>query len=256
MTNEVTVIPPIALPSASSNTAQVCAALATAQAKFDNPKRSKTATVKPRDGGQGYTFDYAPLEEVVKAIKDGLAENGLSRQQYLFRGPDGVYWLRTVLWHSSGEWISGDYPVIYSKESAQGFAGGVTYAKRQGLSLLLGLAAEDDDDGNGADANAATIQPTSQARGPQTRKPREPAPNVMPPHDPQTGEVDEEFEAYDSQLVAAIDSGGSAKMREVWKTFPGHMHTKLQPRVNFYLQRAKAIDEGRKIGQEMGERTR
>lgn len=237
------------LPSASPATAQVCAALASAQGKFRNPKRTKSATVRPRDGGAGYTFAYAPLEEVVDAVKEGLSENGLSRQQYLFRADDGMFWLRTVLWHSSGEWMSGDYPVMYSKESAQGFAGGVTYAKRNGLSLLLGLAAEDDDDGNVGDGNAVSVQPTQ-------RKPKDPAPNVMtPPHDPQTGEVDKEFEAYDAELVKAIDSGGSGKMREVWKTFPASIHTKLQPRVNFYLSRAKSIDEGRKMAQEM-ERTR
>lgn len=248
---QLIVMPAVALPSASASTAQVCAALASAQAKFDNPKRTKSATVRPRDGGQGYTFDYAPLEEVVRAIKDGLAENGLSRQQYLFKGNDGVYWLKTVLWHASGEWISGDYPVIYAKDSAQGFAGGVTYAKRQGLSLLLGLAAEDDDDGNVGDGNTVDIKPTGQGR-----KPREPAQNVMVPHDKKTGEIDEETERYHEALVEAIDTGGSQKMRDVWKTFPAHIHTKLQPQVDFYLKRAKAIDEGRKIGQEMGERTR
>src|SRR5215475_1233275 len=253
MTNEVSVIESPMLPSASPATAQVCAALAAAQGKFENPKRTKTATVNPRDGGRGYTFAYAPLEEVVNAIKDGLAENGLSRQQYLFRDDAGTYWLRTVLWHASGEWISGDYPVIYSKDSAQGFAGGVTYAKRNGLSLLLGLAAEDDDDGNVSDGNVATIAPT-QPRAP--RRPKPPAENVMVPHDPQTGEViekpdkqlDEEYLRYDAMLMAAAQGRGGLpakqKLRDAWTQTPPPMQHKLLPNLPGYKSVAEQVDMG------------
>lgn len=243
-------------PSASPATAQVCAALASAQGKFKNPKRTKTATVRPRDGGAGYMFAYAPLEEVVDAIKDPLAENGLLRQQYLFRSDDGMFWIRTVLWHASGEWLSGDYPVMYSKESAQGFAGGVTYAKRNGLSLLLGLAAEDDDDGNTGDGNVATVKPT--------RQPKPPAANVMQPHDPQTGEVlqavpasnaaNEALEARIALLTAAaMGKGGKPaeqKLRELWANTPLHIQDQLRPRTKEWLKIARDVDQAFAMAQE------
>ena len=264
MSEELTVIgsAPTIVPSASQSTAQVCAALATAQGKFTNPKRSKTATVRPRDGGAGYTFDYAPLEEVVNAIKDGLAENGLSRQQYLFRDSSGLYWLRTVLWHASGEWISGDYPVIYAKDTAQGFAGGVTYAKRNGLSLLLGLAAEDDDDGNVGDGNTVNIKPSHRSAAQLARKPKPPADNVMQevPHDPQTGEVlersdQEEHEALIAKLqAAAMGKGGlpaEAKLREVWNAQPLAIQEKLRPRTKEWLKAARDIDQAHAIARDM-----
>lgn len=254
------------LPSASPSTAQVCAALASAQGKFRNPKRTKTATVRPRDGGAGYTFAYAPLEEVVDAVKDGLAENGLSRQQYLFRADDGMFWLKTVLWHSSGEWMSGDYPVMYSKESAQGFAGGVTYAKRNGLSLLLGLAAEDDDDGNVGDGNAAVIKPT---RPPTTRQPKPPAENIMQPtpHDLQTGELlqalpasdaaNEALEARAAFLTQAAMGKGRAKdqkaemwLRQHWNDTPLHMQEHLRPRTKEWLKIARDVDQAHAMAQE------
>ena len=248
--SQLTVIAPSIVPAASSATSQVCAALATAQGRFTNPKRTKTATVRPRDGGAGYTFAYAPLEEVVDAVKSGLAENGLSRQQYLFRDDSGTYWLRTVLWHASGEWISGDYPVIYAKDTAQGFAGGVTYAKRQGLSLLLGLAAEDDEDGNTADANMVDIKPTQQARA--TRKPKPPAENVMQgspsvaSFDPDTGEVDPAAE-HDARLMAAAHGRAGLpaekKLREEWAKTPKDIQAKLQPNTVNYLKIAHDIDQ-------------
>lgn len=263
------------LPSASPSTAQVCAALASAQGKFRNPKRTKTATVRPRDGGAGYTFAYAPLEEVVDAVKDGLAENGLSRQQYLFRADDGQFWLKTVLWHASGEWMSGDYPVMYVKESAQGFAGGVTYAKRNGLSLLLGLAAEDDDDGNVGDGNAAVIKPTMSTRSASlignqnaARKPKEPAPNVMqpPPHDAQTGEVLQALPATDAvnealeariALLTAVAMGrgvekGKAEvsLRKEWNNTPLHLQEQLRSRTKDWLRIARDIDQAHAMAQE------
>jgi hypothetical protein len=253
MTNEVSVIESPMLPSASPATAQVCAALAAAQGKFENPKRTKTATVNPRDGGRGYTFAYAPLEEVVNAIKGPLAENGLLRQQYLFRDGSGTYWVRTVLWHASGEWISGDYPVIFAKDSAQGFAGGVTYAKRNGLSLLLGLAAEDDDDGNVSDGNVATIAPTVPAR---SRRPKPPAENVMVPHDPVTGEVDEkpprqldeEYLRLDAMLMAAAQGRGGLpakeKLRAAWVGMTPQMQHKLLPNLPGYKSVAEQVDMG------------
>lgn len=183
---------PVFQPLASLSTQQVCTALAIAQGQFKAPRRTKEAEVKgttARGQPYSYTYKYAPLEELIEATKEGLAANGLARQQYLAtRGDQPI--IRTIIWHSSGEWIASDYPIHPTKEGAQGFASGVTYARRYGLSLALGLAPEDDDDGALADT---TDEP---AKGkPAAKKaavaPLRPAPEIRAPEvfDPETGEL-------------------------------------------------------------------
>jgi hypothetical protein len=173
---------------ASPSCGQVCSALAIAQGAFKTPKRTKEATIKGQ--GYAYTYRYAPLEEIVDAVKDALAQNGLARHQYLVsRGSQPV--MRTIIWHASGEWLASDYPIHPTKEGAQGFASGVTYARRYGLSLALGLAPEDDDDGNLADATAAEVKGKQAASRPKAPAPLPPEPKAAVPEvfDPETGEL-------------------------------------------------------------------
>lgn len=87
---------------------------------------------------------YAPLEEIIAAIKQPLSNEGLSFSQF----PEGDG-LTTVLMHESGEWMRATMRVhIGSKPQEQGSA--ITYARRYALSAVLGLATEQDDDGNAA----------------------------------------------------------------------------------------------------------
>lgn len=89
----------------------------------------------------------------------------MGRQQYLVSKGTQAF-IRTIIWHASGEWIASDYPVFPTKDGAQGFASGVTYARRYGLCLVLGLAPEDDDDANVADGKPAATRP---AKRPQAK---------------------------------------------------------------------------------------
>jgi len=137
-------------PLASADVTDVCTALAKAQGQIEAPKRTKEVKAG------SYSYSYAPLEEVIRVIQKPLAEHGLSRQQYLV-SRTGQWFVRTIIWHVSGQWISSDYPIFVEQMTQQKFQSGVTYAKRQGLCLALGLAPEDDDDANVADARPATI---------------------------------------------------------------------------------------------------
>ena len=155
--------PPAIIPAASQPCNEVWTALAKAQAAFESPQRTKEAKIKgtSRRSGQSYEYSYwyAPLEEIERVIKQPLAEQQLSRQQYLvYRGEQAF--VRTIIGHSSGQWIASDYPVFASANDnpQQAFAGGVTYARRYGLSLALGLVPEDDDDAQSTDLIDTTGQ--------------------------------------------------------------------------------------------------
>ena len=233
--DDVALIPqPVFLPLASPSCAQVCAALAIAQGAMKTPKRTKEATIK--GNGYSYTYKYAPLEEIVDAVKEALAANGLARHQYLVtRGSQPV--MRTIIWHASGEWLASDYPIHPTKEGPQGFASGVTYARRYGLSLALGLAPEDDDDANVAEqlpftTSAAPAKAPPHANGNGAPKPPGPLPKEPPPpevHDPETGEIGPhlipvlqsqlgkaDWHGWGLKLVTALQKSTTREEGEAW----------------------------------------
>jgi hypothetical protein len=58
----------------------------------------------------------------------------------------GLVRLNTVLAHSSGEWVSSEWPVclIGDTASPQRIGAALTYARRYALFTLVGIAGEDD----------------------------------------------------------------------------------------------------------------
>src|SRR5213076_543104 len=70
----------------------------------------------------------------------------------------GQIHLTTLLAHSSGEWISSDWPVCASKdiEAPHRMGAALTYARRYALFALVGIAGEDD-----LDAPDAIAGPTA-----------------------------------------------------------------------------------------------
>ncbi len=97
-----------------------------------------------------FKSNYADLASVWEAVKEPLSTNGLSVAQMPMPGPEGVVRLRTVMMHTSGEWIGGDLDMKPVKNDPQSIGSCLTYARRYALSAITGVATEDDD------ANAAT----------------------------------------------------------------------------------------------------
>jgi len=132
------------------NMGELAAALAKAQASFPTINRDKKVTVQTKTGGS-YTFNYAPLEAIFAAVRRPLSENGLAVVQLL----DDDF-LVSSLMHSSGAVLSGRTP-IPPTEGIQAFGSAITYLRRYALVALLGIATEEDDDGNSAAGNSATF---------------------------------------------------------------------------------------------------
>lgn len=91
---------------------------------------------------------YASLTSIQESYKEGLSANGLSVLQ-LAEDQDGKYSLKTILGHSSGQWISTTMKLLLSKEDMQGLGSAITYARRQAVSALLGIVDSGDDAGVG-----------------------------------------------------------------------------------------------------------
>lgn len=94
-----------------------------------------------------YNSKYADLRAIIDAVKGPLSDNGLSFTQ-VPAFVEGDVILRTVIMHTSGEWLAGEYPVLPVKSNPQGYGSALTYARRYSLSAMLGIAADEDDDGN------------------------------------------------------------------------------------------------------------
>ena len=128
----------------SESIAELAAALNKAQSEMSGAKKSaKNPFFKSK---------YANLEEVIHCIKEPFADNGLSFMQFPIT-TDGFAGVETVILHSSGEWISGEFMLKCSKNDPQGMGSAITYAKRYGLQAACGIPSEDDD-GNAASAPA------------------------------------------------------------------------------------------------------
>ena len=134
----------------------LASALAAAQAEFPAILKTKTVRVQTKTGGS-YTFDYAPLEAIIDAVRKPLSDHGLAIAQPLTH-LDGRPALRTILMHESGGSIEDVTPVLVSG-TMQEQGSGITYMRRYTLTSMLGLASEDDDDGNHAAGHGATPQP-------------------------------------------------------------------------------------------------
>lgn len=143
-------------------------ALSKAQGAFPTIPRDRkvTVTTRPKEGrpASSYTFRYAPLETILEKTRPHLADNELALVQAIVveqEGGKAVEVLRTTLLHSSGEWMACDVPIFVGTgdNRSQAYASGVTYSRRYGVTLLLCVAADEDDDGNGGEQDGDRSMP-------------------------------------------------------------------------------------------------
>jgi hypothetical protein len=151
----------------SADIGELAKALAAAQGEM---------TAASKDGtNPHFKSRYATLASVWDAIRGPLSRNGLSVSQVL-ETPDagpGVI-VRTMLLHSSGQWICSRYVMpIHDKLTPQAVGSAITYARRYALSAIVGIAPDDDDDGN-----AASVTPARQEAPKPAPKP-EPKPQLV-----------------------------------------------------------------------------
>ena len=119
----------------SPSVAKLAAALAKAQAKFEDVKKDK----------KGYNYLYSDLASVLQACRPHLAAEGIAIVQRPLPTDGHTARIETLLIHSSGEWISGELNMIPMKADPQGIGSVITYARRYSIQGMVGLASEDDD---------------------------------------------------------------------------------------------------------------
>src|SRR5271155_4022464 len=137
-----------AMQRSSESISAIAGALAKAQSELTNPEKSLVATIRspfPRESDR--TFRYASLSSGLDIVRKALGKHEIATVQTTSIDNDaGLIRLTTVLAHSSGEWVSSDWPVCPVAETAAPHKMGaaLTYARRYALFTLVGIAGEDD----------------------------------------------------------------------------------------------------------------
>ena len=162
----------------SESIGAIAAALAKAQGKLTNPEKSLSATIRspfPRE--QDRTFRYAPLSSGLDIVRKTLSRFEIATVQTTQIDQEaGLVRLTSVLAHSSGEWMSSEWPVCPIADTAAPHRMGaaLTYARRYALFALVGIAGEDD-----LDAPDLNVEPSASSAVDGSRG-RAPDPNPAP----------------------------------------------------------------------------
>ena len=132
----------------------LAAALAAAQAAMPPVVKDRVAKIGP-----GREYRYADLATILATVRPVLGAHGLAlTQRTQIRGEAIV--LLTELRHASGEVLDSEYPVAAIGARHQDMGGALTYARRYALCGLVGIAADEDDDGASAPAPVVPVEPS------------------------------------------------------------------------------------------------
>jgi hypothetical protein len=105
---------------ASDSIGTLAGALAKAQLELTNPEKLLVATIQspfPREGDK--TFRYASLSSGLDIVRKTLGKYEIATLQTTSIDRDsGFVRLTTMLAHSSGEWISSEWPICPVSEIA------------------------------------------------------------------------------------------------------------------------------------------
>lgn len=180
---DASVQPPVKPTTDPKFTPKLNAALAKAQHDFVQPEKNKEVEVK-KDGRVLYVTKYADLKNVIEAFRQALCKNGLSFSQKTEFVPPKAWDLVLILRHESGEYDETRMPINLD-QAPQQVGSQLTYLKRYQAAAYFGIAADDDDDGNGAHGNQADFDKgkkgKQQSAPPPAKEKPAPASKISPP---------------------------------------------------------------------------
>jgi ERF superfamily len=131
----------------SESIGTIAAALAKAQFELTSPEKSLVGTIPGMIPEGDRSFRYAPLSTGLDLVRKSLGRHEIATLQTTSIDQEaGLVRLTTVLAHSSGEWVSSEWPVcpVTDTASPQRMGAALTYARRYALFTLVGIAGEDD----------------------------------------------------------------------------------------------------------------
>jgi len=222
----------------SPQIAEIAAALAKAQGVMRAPGKNKTANVPLKDG-RSYSYNYADLADVIDAIREPFAANGLSHIQIPVLTPvDGSAGVITRIMHTSGQWVESTLMLPVNDGKPQTLGSAITYARRYALAPMAGIASEDDEDGNLAQGREA--ETAHRDRAPKASKPAKPEKTAK--EHPETVGPDTIYKRSDAQrrvvqqVFADVGVADKALMGAISKALEGRPMADLHDIINEHAQ--------------------
>jgi hypothetical protein len=151
----------------SESVAAIATALAKAQTELSNPEKAMVGTVYNFRSDSPHSFRYASLSSGLDIIRKTLGGQQIAIAQTTdIDRANGMVNLTTVLLHTSGEWISSDWPVCQLSETSapRRMGAALTYARRYALFTMVGIAGEDDLDAPDVTNNQPKAEKVADAR--------------------------------------------------------------------------------------------
>ncbi len=119
-------------------------------------KKASALNLVPDGTNPAFKSKYVKLDKLLNEALPILNAQGLVWTTFPTT-LDGEPALHYSLVHAAtGEAMNGTMPLLLDKQNSQGFGSAITYARRQSLMAVLGLAAGEDDDGNKASTGEVT----------------------------------------------------------------------------------------------------
>jgi ERF superfamily len=96
-----------------------------------------------------YKSKFVSLDKLIEKTRPVLLKHGLAVTQLPCVSELGAPMLRTTVIHAgTGERLEADMPLFVSNQNMQQLGSAITYARRYAWAAVLGVASEEDDDGN------------------------------------------------------------------------------------------------------------
>src|ERR1700716_3702669 len=127
----------------SESVAAIATALAKAQTELSNPEKAMIGTVYNNRSDTPQSFRYASLSSGLDIVRKILGGQQIAIAQTTdIDRANGVINLTTILLHTSGEWISSDWPVVQQRETSPPGRMGAALpsARRYALFTMVGIA--------------------------------------------------------------------------------------------------------------------
>lgn len=140
---------------------KISEALSLAQGEFQPVIKNRT--------NPHYKNKYSDLSAIFEATRPALTKYGLALLQFP-QVIDGRVNVITLLVHKSGQFFEGNLSLKPQSDVPQHCGSAITYGRRYSAQAILGIDAEEDDDGNLASTMPPAYQPPQPSREEMEKK--------------------------------------------------------------------------------------
>lgn len=221
----------------------IVAAVAKAQATYENVGKTQIATVKGKTAtgaAYEYQYSYADLGDVMDMLRKPMADNGLALSGFTYENHEGALMYEQRVYHTSGQWLAAEL-ALPEFRTLQGLGSHLSYLRRYLGGILVNVVTEKDSSGElGADETKTATE--KKARG--TRKAAAKAPaRGTGPKPPDTDAIAEaQLKAFWIGLRTVAELGGVLKTSKDVEKAVGAMI-----KAQYGLESTKKLSQGQRV---------